>query len=68
MDFFGLGEYSNGEFHFIREPSGAWSWQHLTFVSFLIVSMIARLQSGSDFDKSTKESNPKIECSFGAHF
>ncbi len=41
MDFFGLGEYSNGEFHFIREPSGAWSWQHLTFVSFLIVSMIA---------------------------
>ena len=41
MDFFGLKDYHDGEFHFIREASGAWSWQHLTFVSFLILSMIA---------------------------
>ena len=60
MDFFGLAEYSNGEFHFIREASGAWSWQHLTFVSFLIVSMIALAiwiglrQKGKSYESKNK--------------
>ena len=40
LEFFGLKSYSNGEFHFIREAEGAWSWQHLTFVSLLILAMI----------------------------
>ena len=40
LEFFGLAKYENGEFHFIREAEGAWSWQHLTFVSLLILAMI----------------------------
>ena len=31
-EFFGIGGYE-------RTPEGAYSWQHLTFVSFLIISM-----------------------------
>ena len=32
-EFFGIGGYE-------RTPEGAYSWQHLTFVSFLIISML----------------------------
>lgn len=32
-EFFGIGGYT-------REPQGAYSWQHLTFVGFLIISML----------------------------
>ncbi len=41
LEFFGLKKFSDGEFHFIREAEGAWSWQHITFVSLLIIAMIA---------------------------
>ena len=40
LEFFGLGKYANGEYHFIREAEGAWSWQHLSFVGFLLATMI----------------------------
>lgn len=40
-EFFGLVKDVNGEYNFIREPSGAWSWQHLTFVSVLLALMVA---------------------------
>ena len=33
-EYFGIGGY-------IREPSGAYSWQHLTFVGSLLVAMVA---------------------------
>lgn len=39
-EFFGLAKYANGEYHFIREAEGAWSWQHLTFVGILMALMV----------------------------
>ena len=39
-EFFGLGKYSDGEYHFIREAEGAWSWQHILFVSCLMALMV----------------------------
>ncbi|MBO5357397.1 MAG: YwaF family protein [Clostridia bacterium] len=39
-EFFGLGKYSDGEYHFIREAEGAWSWQHILFVSCLMIAMV----------------------------
>lgn len=40
LEFFGLKHYENGQYHFIREAEGAWSWQHLTFVLSLVALMI----------------------------
>lgn len=40
LEFFGLKKYENGEYEYIREAEGAWSWQHLTFVLSLISVMI----------------------------
>ena len=40
LEFFGLKRYADGEYHYIREAEGAWSWQHLLFVSLLIALMI----------------------------
>lgn len=41
LEFFGLKKFENGSFDYIRDAEGAWSWQHITFVSLLIVAMIA---------------------------
>ena len=40
-EFFGLSLYDNGGYGYIREAEGAWSWQHLTFVCFLMAVMVA---------------------------
>lgn len=39
-EFFGLGNFSDGEYHFIRDAEGAWSWQHILFVLFLMTAMV----------------------------
>lgn len=39
-EFFGLGKFSDGEYHFIRDAEGAWSWQHILFVSCLMIAMV----------------------------
>ena len=39
-EFFGLSPNGNGGYKYLREPEGAWGWQHLTFVSFVILAMI----------------------------
>ena len=45
-EFFGIGGYT-------REPAGAYSWQHLTFVGFLIISMfVGAILSGILLRKS----------------
>ncbi len=41
LEFFGLKNFSDGQFHYIREAEGAWSWQHITFVSCLMIAMVA---------------------------
>ena len=40
LEFFGLTRFEDGSFDYLREAEGAWSWQHITFVSLLIVAMI----------------------------
>ena len=40
-EFFGLTKMADGGYDYLREPSGAWSWQHLTFVSLLMLLMVA---------------------------
>ena len=39
-EFFGLNLNESGEYHFIREVEGAWSWQHILFVSCLMALMV----------------------------
>ena len=40
-EFFGLERQPDGSYEYLREPEGAWSWEHLTFVSLLLLAMIA---------------------------
>lgn len=59
LEFFGLGEFHDGEFHFIREAEGAWSWQHITFVSVCLAVMfaLAILFGLRNKDKTGQEKN-----------
>lgn len=58
-EFLGLANYVNGEYEYIREPEGAWSWQHLTFVSCLMLVMVllAVFFGKRNKDKPLKEKN-----------
>ena len=40
-EFFGMGVFHGNGYEYAREPEGAWSWQHLLFVSLLMVAMVA---------------------------
>jgi uncharacterized membrane protein YwaF len=40
-EFFGLTKLENGSYDYLREAEGAWSWQHLLFVSLLMAVMVA---------------------------
>lgn len=40
-EFFGLNLNENGEYTYLRGAEGAWSWQHLTFVSLILIAMVA---------------------------
>ncbi len=67
MDFFGLEKYSNGEYQFIREAEGAWSWQHLSFVGFLMATMIfLSIYIGTRTGKRSYNSKNKVlmVCAF----
>lgn len=66
-DFFGLEKYSNGEYQFIREAEGAWSWQHLSFVGFLMATMIfLSIYIGTRTGKRSYNSKNKVlmVCAF----
>ncbi len=66
-EFFGLGQYVNGEYEYAREASGAWSWQHLTFVGCLILAMLAlAILMGIKARKAPYKSKNKvlIVCAF----
>ena len=39
-EFFGLAKFEGGEYHFIREAEGAWSWQHILAVSIFMLLMV----------------------------
>ena len=39
-EFFGLSKLADGGYGFLRKAEGAWSWQHLTFVSLLMLFMV----------------------------
>ncbi len=39
-EFFGLSKISQESFGFLREAEGAWSWQHILFVSCLMIAMV----------------------------
>lgn len=41
LEFFGLTKMPDGSFDFVREAEGAWSWQHITFVSLCLAVMAA---------------------------
>ena len=41
LEFFGLTKFPDGSFDFVREAEGAWSWQHITFVSICLAVMFA---------------------------
>lgn len=67
LEFFGLKDYHDGTFHYIREAEGAWSWQHLTFVSLLILAMIglAIFFGLRNKNKTDKQKNKVlIACAF----
>ena len=40
-EFFGLASFEGGEYHFIREAEGAWSWQHLLAVFVYMAIMVS---------------------------
>lgn len=40
-EFFGLKHFENGQYHYVREAEGAWSWQHILFVLLLLAAMVA---------------------------
>ena len=39
-EFFGLN-FIDGGYDYIRAAEGAWSWQHITFVSLILIAMVA---------------------------
>ena len=41
LEFFGLTKSSDGRFGYARSAEGAWSWQHITFVSLCLAVMVA---------------------------
>ncbi len=41
LEFFGLSKIGDGDFGFLREVEGAWSFEHIFFVTVLIFLMVA---------------------------
>jgi len=66
-EFFGLESFSDGSYHYVREAEGAWSWQHILFVSIILLLMIvlAILFGRKNKDKSYEKKNKVlIVCAF----
>lgn len=66
-EFFGLSLDENGEYNYLRTAEGAWGWQHLTFVSLVLLAMvgIAILFGLKNKHKSDKEKNfVLVVCAF----
>ncbi len=58
-EFFGLADFHDGSYHYIREAEGAWSWQHILFVSLLLLTMVvlAVLFGTANKNKPDKQKN-----------
>lgn len=58
-EFFGLTKTSGDSFGFSRVAEGAWSWQHIVFVSSLLIIMflLAMYFGKKNKDKTNKEKN-----------
>jgi len=66
-EFFGLDHFSGGSYHYVREAEGAWSWQHLLFVSTILILMVALaiIFGTKNKDKSYEKKNKVlIACAF----
>lgn len=61
LEFFGLSTTPKG-FGFLRKPEGAWSWQHIVLVSFLMLAMftLAWYFGKKNKGKTDKEKNKEI--------
>lgn len=67
LEFFGLSKFSDGSYHYIRDAEGAWSWQHITMVSILLITMVALaiFLGKRNREKSIKEKNKVlVVCAF----
>ena len=65
LEFFGLSRDENGNFDFLREAEGAWSWQHITFVSIMLIIMfILAIVIGKKYkNKEYKDKNKVLVIS-----
>ena len=66
-EFFGLAKFEDGDYSYIRQAEGAWSWQHILTVSIYIAIMITlAIIFGKKYRNSTyKEKNKVlIACAF----
>ena len=63
-EFFGLSSVDDG-FDYLRKAEGAWSWQHILFVSLLMVAMVALAVffGKKNKDKTEKEKNKVLVVS-----
>ncbi len=53
-EFFGLAKFEGGEYHFIREAEGAWSWQHILAVLIFMALMVTlAIYFGKKYQHST---------------
>lgn len=64
-EFFGLSNDGNGGFDYLRESSGAWSWQHILQVTlFLLAMFVLAIVIGKRYkNKSDKEKNKVLIAS-----
>ena len=60
-EFFGLARFEGGEYHFIREAEGAWSWQHILAVSiFMVVMVTLAIVFGKKYQHSPLNEKNKV--------
>ena len=61
LEFFGLSKESNGQYGYLREAEGAWSFGHIFVVTTLILLMIAlAIFVGLKFKNKPYESKNKV--------
>lgn len=66
LEFFGLSKIGDG-YDFLREAEGAWSWQHVLFVSLVIIAMIIlAIYFGFKYENKSQKSKNRVlvVCAF----
>jgi len=60
-EFFGLAKFEGGEYHFIRDAEGAWSWQHiLTVLIFMAIMVTLAILFGKKYQHSPLDEKNKV--------